>query len=108
MRASLKAIRQALLRRRHDRIPEVGGWLRRVVQGYFNYHDVPGNIQRLGAFRTEVARAWLHALRWLGQPGPMPWSDSGASLVATSLGNGCFTRTRPSASRRDTRQSRMQ
>jgi RNA-directed DNA polymerase len=77
MRASLKAIRQVLLRRRHDPIPEVGGSLRRVVQGYFDYHAVPGNIQRLGAFRTEVARAWLHALRRRGQRGRMPWTRLG-------------------------------
>jgi hypothetical protein len=77
IRASLKAIRQVLLRRRHDPIPEVGSWLRRVIQGYFNYHAVPGNIQRLGAFRTEVARAWLHALRRRGQRGRMPWTRLG-------------------------------
>ena len=77
MRASLRAIRQVLLRRRHDPIPEIGSWLRRVVQGYFNYHAVPGNIQRLGAFRTEVARAWLHALRRRGQRGRMPWTRLG-------------------------------
>jgi hypothetical protein len=41
-------------------------WLRRVVQGYFNYHAVPGNVYRLGTFRKEVARAWLHVLRQRG------------------------------------------
>ena len=25
----------------------IGKWLRRVVQGYFNYHAVPGNLKRL-------------------------------------------------------------
>ncbi len=44
MRARLKAIRQALMRRMHEPIPVVGRWLRRVVQGYFNYHAVPGNV----------------------------------------------------------------
>ena len=63
MRASLKAIRQALMRRMHEPIPAVGRWLRRVVQGYFNYHAVPGNVDRLRTFRKEVARGWLHALR---------------------------------------------
>ena len=74
MRASLKAIRQALLRRMHEPIPKVGGWLRRVVQGYFNYHAVPGNVYRLSTFRKDVSRAWLHALRRRGQRGRMPWS----------------------------------
>lgn len=74
MRARLKAIRQALTRRVHEPIPEVGRWLRRVVQGYFNYHAVPGNVDRLAAFRKEVSRAWLHALRRRGQRGRMPWT----------------------------------
>ena len=74
MRARLKAIRQALTRRMHAPIPEVGRWLRRVVQGYFNYHGVPGNVDRLDAFRKDVSRAWLHALRRRGQRGRMPWT----------------------------------
>ena len=74
MRARLKAIRQALTRRMHEPIPEVGRWLRRVVQGYFNYHGVPGNVDRLDAFRKDVSRAWLHALRRRGQRGRMPWT----------------------------------
>lgn len=41
MRATLKALRQALYRRRHEPIAVVGTWLRRVMQGYFNYHAVP-------------------------------------------------------------------
>ena len=74
MRARLKAIRQALNRRMHEPIPVVGRWLRRVVQGYFTYHAVPGNVDRLDSFRKEVARAWLHVLRRRGQRGRMPWS----------------------------------
>ena len=36
--------------------PEQGKWLRGVVQGYFNYHGVPGNMAALDAFRTETTR----------------------------------------------------
>jgi group II intron reverse transcriptase/maturase len=78
MRATLKAIRQALRRRMHDPIPTTGRWLRRVVQGYLNYHAVPGNVDRLSNFRKDVARAWLQALRRRGQRGRMPWSRFGA------------------------------
>jgi hypothetical protein len=28
----------------HDPVAQTGAWLRSVVQGYFNYHAVPGNI----------------------------------------------------------------
>jgi RNA-directed DNA polymerase len=61
--ATLKAIRATLMQRRHAPIKVVGAWLRRVVQGYLNYHAVPGNLKRLGMFRAEVCRAWMHALR---------------------------------------------
>lgn len=74
MRATLKALRQALYRRRHEPIALVGTWLRRVMQGYFNYHAVPGNNERLSRFRSGVCRAWLHALRRRGQYGRMPWA----------------------------------
>ena len=72
MRITLKSIRQALKRRMHEPISVVGLWLRRVVQGYFNYHAVPGNVDRLGTFRKDVAHGWLHALRRRGQRGRMP------------------------------------
>ncbi len=41
--------------------------LKSVVQGYFNYHPVPGNIASLKRFRLEVTRRWLRALRRRGQ-----------------------------------------
>lgn len=74
MRASLKALRQQLNRRMHEPVRATGQWLRRVVQGYFGYHAVPGNSDRLSAFRKEVGRAWLQALRRRGQHGRMPWT----------------------------------
>ena len=36
-------------------------------------HAVPGNSRRLSAFRKEVAKAWLRALRRRGQHGRMTW-----------------------------------
>jgi len=74
MRATLKALRQKLHQRRHEPVPVIGNWLRRAVQGYFNYHAVPGNSRRLSVFRKEVGRAWLHALRRRGQHGRMTWA----------------------------------
>jgi group II intron reverse transcriptase/maturase len=72
-RAKLKEIRQTLMFRRHQPVPELGRWLRRVVQGYYNYHAIPGNAAVLAAFRTQVARAWLRALRRRSQRHRMPW-----------------------------------
>jgi RNA-directed DNA polymerase len=51
----------------------VGQWLHRVVQGYFNYHAVPGNLKRLEGFRSEVCRAWRHALLRRSQRHRLSW-----------------------------------
>jgi hypothetical protein len=58
----------------HEPVRATGQWLRRVVQGYFAYHAVPGNSDRLSTFRKEVGRAWLHALRRRGQHRRMSWT----------------------------------
>ena len=74
MRATLADIRKALMRRRHEPVPVVGRWIGRVVQGYFNYYAVPGNLYRLSGFRTEVSHAWRHALMRRSQRHRMPWT----------------------------------
>lgn len=74
MRVTLAVIRETLMRRRHEPIPAIGRWLGRVVQGYFNYYAVPGNMCRLNSFRSEVSRAWRHALLRRSQRHRLPWS----------------------------------
>jgi len=81
MRATLQAIRQSLMQRRHAPVSTTREWLNRVVQGYLNYHAVPGNLKRLGMFRAEVCRAWLFALRRRSRRTRMTW-DRFAPLVA--------------------------
>ena len=73
-RATLKAVKDRLRANRHWPIREQGAWLRRVVQGWLNYHAVPGNSKRLGQFITEVARHWIRALRRRGQRHRLPWA----------------------------------
>jgi hypothetical protein len=63
LRAKLKAVREEIIRRRHEPVPELGKWLRSVVRGHLNYFAVPGNKKALDAFRTEINKAWLYALR---------------------------------------------
>lgn len=60
-------------KRWHERVAETGDWLRSVVQGYFNYHAIPGNFAALQMFRREVVRAWLEALRRRSQRHRLPW-----------------------------------
>ena len=63
MAAKLKDIRQQLRRRMHEAIRNTVEWLKSVVRGYFQYHAVPGNEQRMKVFRKDVLRMWLHQLR---------------------------------------------
>lgn len=73
MRATLEAIRETLMRRRHEAVPVVGRWLGRVIRGYFNYHAVPGNMCRLSGFLSEVCRSWRHALLRRSQRHRLTW-----------------------------------
>ena len=73
MRAKLQEIRQKMRQRMHDAIPETGKWLRSVVQGYFNYHAVPDNGNRLQAFRDGVTRYWWQTLSRRSQSGSIDW-----------------------------------
>jgi group II intron reverse transcriptase/maturase len=73
MRATLTAIREKLLQRRHEPVPVVGAWLQRVLNGYFQYHAVPTNLLRLSGFRDEVCRAWRHALLRRSQRHQLNW-----------------------------------
>jgi group II intron reverse transcriptase/maturase len=63
MQAKLREIKQELRYRLHDPIPSVGQWLRSVVQGHFQYYAVPRNQPKLHAFKYQVYRLWLRALR---------------------------------------------
>lgn len=65
------------MRHRHEPVTCLGAWLRSVVQGYFNYYAVPGNIFRMGAFRTEVNRLWFKALKRRSQRNRITWDRFG-------------------------------
>ncbi len=74
MRAKLLEMKQQLRRRRHDPVAQTGAWLRAVVQGYFNYHAVPGNIDSLCAFRYRFARLWRSVLLGRSQRQNLTWA----------------------------------
>lgn len=72
--AKLHALKEELRHRWHTPVPQLGQWLRSVVQGWFNYHAVPGNMDSLNAFRSQVLRLWFRALRRRGQRRPLTWA----------------------------------
>ena len=73
IRAKLQEIKQQLKLRMHSTVSEVASWLRSVVRGWLNYHAVPGNINCLDEFCTQVERLWLRLLRRRSQKG-RSWS----------------------------------
>jgi RNA-directed DNA polymerase len=75
MVAKLKTIKVELLRRKHDRISQVGAWLRKVVTGYYQYHAVPGNIDQLRTFRQRIDRLWRNVLVRRSQRAKKRWES---------------------------------
>lgn len=80
MVAKLKAIHQQLRRRRHEPIADTGRWLQSVVQGYFNYHAVPGNTRTLGRFRHRVLRLWRQQVCLRSQKARPNWRRFGVLI----------------------------
>lgn len=75
-RKKLQAMKQELRRRMHDPVERTGKWLKRVLNGYYQYHAVPGNLTVLKRFRRQVARYWCHALGQRSQRRPT-WEKLG-------------------------------
>lgn len=77
VRTKLKQLKLELMRRRHEPVQVQGKWLRSVVQGFFGYHGVPGNIFTLASFRTQVNRIWFKALKRRSQRNKINWNKFG-------------------------------
>ena len=73
MRAKLAEVKVSLKQRMHLPIPEQGRWLGSVVRGHLAYYAVPGNIDAVAAFRTQVTRHWFKALRRRSQRNRLNW-----------------------------------
>ncbi len=74
MRAKLKEVKDQLRRRMHQPIPEQGRWLASVLRGHMAYYAVPGNRQAVTAFRDQMTRHWLKALRRRSQKTRIGWT----------------------------------
>ena len=71
--AKLKQIKAELRRRMHLSIPVVGQWLKRILQGHYNYYGVPLNYRAMATFRHEVSRLWFRTLRRRSQKSRLNW-----------------------------------
>jgi len=75
MAGKLKEIRQKLRMRMHDSPKDTLKWLQAVVRGYFQYHAIPRNEERLKGFRREVLRAWWQQIRRRSQRTRWTWEQ---------------------------------
>jgi group II intron reverse transcriptase/maturase len=81
MRTKVVEIREELRGRLNDSIAIQGAWIRRVVQGYFNYHGVPCNGRALLRFQFLVEKAWFWSLRRRGQRNKLNWKEAKAHFA---------------------------
>ena len=73
LQAKLRALKDELMRRRHQPIPEQGRWLASVLRGHANYYGVPDNSKALRAFRYFATEHWYRALRRRSQRSRLTW-----------------------------------
>jgi RNA-directed DNA polymerase len=67
MQAKLVALKEALRRRMHHPVAEVGRWLAQVLSGHYRYFGVPRNYPALDRFRDRVRRLWHRTLNRCSQ-----------------------------------------
>jgi group II intron reverse transcriptase/maturase len=72
-RNKLKAVKAELRERMHQRVADVGKWLRSVVEGHNRYYGVPTNLPSLRSFRYHVGRYWSRTLRRRSQRQRLTW-----------------------------------
>jgi group II intron reverse transcriptase/maturase len=69
LEAKLQQVKQTLRARMHEPVSQVGKWLGRVLNGFYQYHGVPGNRTNLRRFRLRIGRYWRHVLARRSQRG---------------------------------------
>jgi len=74
MGAKLREVKQQLRERMHDPVRQTGPWLKSIVQGYYHYYAVPGNIDSLSVFRDRLTGHWWHTLRRRSQKRRLSWT----------------------------------
>ncbi len=73
MVAKLHQLKAVLRRWMHAPTAQVGAWLKKVVLGYYRYHAVPGNSDRLALFQHRLRVLWRNILFRRSQKGRKSW-----------------------------------
>lgn len=79
--AKLKEVAAGLRQRMHEPIKATLKWLQSVVRGYFQYHAIPGNSERLEEFRKNVLLLWHRSLQRRSQKTRWSWTRFRKLLV---------------------------
>jgi group II intron reverse transcriptase/maturase len=74
MSRTLKRIKEALRRRRHENVGDTARWLGRVLDGWLNYYAVPMTSRHLHRFVLRLERMWLSILRRRSQKDRFKWA----------------------------------
>ena len=74
MEAKLQEVKQNLRRRMHEAVEVTGRWLGQVLNGYYQYHAIPGNMAALKRFRERIQQHWRRTLRRRSQRRRLPES----------------------------------
>jgi group II intron reverse transcriptase/maturase len=74
LRRKLAEVKDELRKRMHRPLKETGDWLRSILIGHQNYYGVPGNIDRLKEFYTQIVRMWKKAICRRSQKGKQKWT----------------------------------
>ena len=74
MSRTLKRIKEALRRRRHENVGDTARWLGRVLDGWLNYYAVPMTSRYLHRFVLRLERMWLSILRRRSQKDRFKWA----------------------------------
>ena len=73
LREKLRQVKEKIRRMMHRPIAEQGLYLRRVMNGFFNYYAVPTNSRAINSFYHHVVWHWCRALRRRGQSSRLTW-----------------------------------
>ena len=74
MEAKLQEVKQNLRRRMREAVEVTGRWLGQVLNGYYQYHAIPGNMAALKRFRERIQQHWRRSLRRRSQRSRLPES----------------------------------
>ena len=74
MKRTLKRVKEALRRRRHDPVEVMAKWLGRVIDGWLNYYAVPTSLRYLHRSIRSLRRLWWRTMRRRSQKDRFDWA----------------------------------